>query len=139
MTAVLSELARTLAERKQGDVRTSYVASLYAQGTAAILEKVDEEAGELVAAGEKADPKEIIHETADLWFHTLVLLSHLGLSHEAVLAELHRRQGQSGLEEKARREGQKRKPVAANDTIIKHKAPREALHQSIQDLPEAAD
>ena len=103
MSAVLNELAHTLAARKQANAGESYVASLYARGTAAILDKVDEEAGELVAAAKQAGHREIIHETADLWFHTLVLLSHLGLSHEDVLAELGRRQGRSGLEEKAER------------------------------------
>ena len=103
MSTILTELGKTLADRKQADAGSSYVASLYGKGTNAILGKVDEEAAELIEAAKTGNEKEIIHETADLWFHTLVLLSHLDLSHDDVLNELQRRQGQSGLEEKASR------------------------------------
>ena len=103
MSSFLTKLEKTLAARKQADPGSSYVASLYAKGTDAILKKVGEEATEVVMAAKSDDPKAVVHETADLWFHTLVLLSHLDLSSDDVLAELERRHGQSGLEEKAKR------------------------------------
>ncbi len=102
-TDVLLELARVLEGRKQADPGGSYVASLYARGLDTILKKVGEEATETVIAAKGGDRKQLIHETADLWFHTLVLLAHQGLGPEAVLQELERRFGLSGLEEKAAR------------------------------------
>lgn len=103
MSSILTELQNTLNNRKLAEKETSYVASLYAKGDNAILKKIGEETTELVMAAKSGNHKEIVHETADLWFHTLVLLSHLGLSLDDVLTELERRQGQSGLEEKAGR------------------------------------
>lgn len=103
MDEVLKELARVLEQRKQGDPKASYVAGLYAKGPEAILRKVGEEATELVIAGLGADDRAVVHETADLWFHTLVLLAGRGLGPEQVLAELERRFGRSGIEEKAGR------------------------------------
>ncbi len=100
---VLLELARVLEDRKQADPGGSYVASLYEKGLDTILKKVGEEATETVIAAKGGDRKQLIHETADLWFHTLVLLAHQGLGPEAVLQELERRFGLSGLEEKAAR------------------------------------
>jgi phosphoribosyl-ATP pyrophosphohydrolase len=100
---VLSKLAAMLAERKNGDPQTSYVAHLYQSGLDEILKKVGEESVEVVLAAKGGDQSAIIQETADLWFHTLVMLSHLQLSPEQVLAELQRRMGVSGLEEKANR------------------------------------
>jgi phosphoribosyl-ATP pyrophosphohydrolase len=103
MSDVLEELAKVLEERKEHAPESSYVASLYAKGTDAILKKVGEESSEVIIAAKAGDKEALIHETADLWFHTLVLLAHAGLSPGDILAELQRRFGQSGLEEKARR------------------------------------
>lgn len=100
---VLRELAATLEARKRADPDSSYVARLYAQGLDAILKKVGEEAAETLLAAKNGDPDHLIRETADLWFHTLVMLAHQGLGPEAVLDELHRRFGTSGLAEKAAR------------------------------------
>jgi len=79
------------------------VAKLYAKGNDAILKKVGEEATETVIAAKGGDKGQIVYETADLWFHTLVLLAHHGLGPEDVLNELARREGMSGIEEKAGR------------------------------------
>jgi phosphoribosyl-ATP pyrophosphohydrolase len=103
---VLEELARVLEARKQAAPDSSYVAGLYAKGLDAILKKVGEEATETVVAAKNGDPKQLVHETADLWFHCLVMLAHQGLGPEAVLAELERRFGVSGIEEKAGRAAQ---------------------------------
>lgn len=100
---ILQALAEVLEQRKQADPEFSYVASLYAKGTDAILKKIGEEATETVIAGKAGDRKQLIYETADLWFHTMVLLSQQGLGPEAVLQELQRRFGLSGLDEKAAR------------------------------------
>jgi phosphoribosyl-ATP pyrophosphohydrolase len=99
----LGTLARVLEARKSADPATSYVASLYAKGLDAILKKIGEEATELVMAAKDGIPQGVVHETADLWFHTLVLLADLGLGPEAVLEELARRSGTSGMDEKASR------------------------------------
>ncbi|MCX8048522.1 MAG: phosphoribosyl-ATP diphosphatase [Methylohalobius sp.] len=101
---VLAELIRVLKARKAADPRTSYVASLYVRGVDAILKKIGEEATELVIAAKNGDARQLLHETADLWFHTLVLLTHQELELEQVLAELKARFGRSGLEEKAARQ-----------------------------------
>lgn len=103
MSDVLERLAEVLEARKEADPEGSYVARLYARGLDAILKKVGEEATETVMAAKDGDPERIVGETADLWFHCLVLLAHQGLGPEQVLAELDRRFGLSGLEEKARR------------------------------------
>lgn len=100
---VLQELAEVLAARKGADPKTSYVASLYTKGLDAILKKIGEEATEMVIAAKGGDRAQLIHETADLWFHSLVLLVHQELGPQAVLAELRRRFGLSGLEEQAAR------------------------------------
>ena len=101
---VITELADILIERKGADPSTSYVASLYEKGRAGILEKIEEESWELVEAATTGEAREVIHETADLWFHTLVLLSHLNVHPVEVFSELERRLGVSGHEEKAGRE-----------------------------------
>jgi phosphoribosyl-ATP pyrophosphohydrolase len=101
---ILERLARILEERKGADPDRSYVASLYAKGLDAILKKIGEEATETVMAAKDGAPERIVSEVADLWFHTLVLLAQQGLGPDAVLAELDRRFGLSGLEEKARRQ-----------------------------------
>lgn len=100
---VLARLAQVLEARKQADPASSYVAGLYAKGLDAILKKIGEEATELVVAAKGGDRRQIVHEAADLWFHTLVLLAREGLSPDDVLDEMARRFGQSGLDEKARR------------------------------------
>lgn len=103
MSQVLDKLAEVLEARKQADADSSYVASLYAKGLDAILKKVGEEATETVIAAKSGDPEQLVYETADLWFHTMVLLAHQGLGPQRVLDELERRFGLSGLEEKAGR------------------------------------
>lgn len=103
---VLKELSRVLEERKSQDPQKSYVASLYAKGLDAILKKIGEESTETVMAAKDGDPDKIVYEVADLWFHCLVLLAHQGLSADQVMAELQRRFGLSGLEEKASRGGE---------------------------------
>lgn len=100
---ILNELARVLESRKGADPDSSYVARLYAKGLDAILKKIGEEATETVMAAKDGDRDQIIYETADLWFHSMVLLAHQGLGPEAVLQELARRFGVSGLDEKASR------------------------------------
>lgn len=102
-TDILRQLADTLEERKQAEPDSSYVASLYAKGLDSILKKIGEEATETVMAAKDGDAEKIIYETADLWFHSMVLLAQQGLRPEQVLDELARRFGLSGLEEKASR------------------------------------
>ena len=100
---VLDKLAAVLESRKGADPDSSYVAKLYAKGLDAILKKIGEEATETVMAAKDGDAEKIVYETADLWFHTLVLLAQQGLGPQQVLAELERRFGLSGIEEKASR------------------------------------
>lgn len=99
----LNRLARILEQRKQADPDNSYVAGLYAGGMDAILKKIGEEASEVIIAAKGDDKTAIINETADLWFHTLVMLAQSGLGPEDILAELENRFDRSGLEEKAAR------------------------------------
>ena len=101
----LQRLGDTLAARRGGDPATSYTAALVQGGTERILKKVGEEATEVVLAGSGGDDDAVIHEIADLWYHTLVLLAARGLGPEDVLRELDRRSGVSGHEEKAARGG----------------------------------
>ena len=103
MSDVLRKLAQVLEERKQADPDSSYVAKLYSKGLDSILKKIGEEATETVMAAKDGDVDKIIYETADLWFHSMVLLAHQGISPDDVLKELDRRFGLSGLEEKASR------------------------------------
>jgi len=107
MTTILNQLDTILAARKSADADTSYVASLHRKGLNKILEKVGEECTETLIAAKDAehngDNKELIAETADLWFHSLVMLSHLGENANSVLTELARRFDISGLDEKASR------------------------------------
>jgi len=103
MSDVLNKLAAVLEARKNAAPDTSYVAGLYAKGLDAILKKIGEEATETVLAAKTGDRAKIVHETADLWFHTLVLLAQQGLKPEDILSELERRFGTSGLDEKAAR------------------------------------
>ena len=107
MSDVLEQLASVLEQRKQADPDTSYVASLHAKGLNKILEKVGEECTETLLAAKDAEhsgnTRELVCETADLWFHSMVMLSRLGLSPQDVLDELASRFDLSGLEEKASR------------------------------------
>ncbi len=108
MSDVLEQLSATIAARRKADPGDSYVASLHDKGLNKILEKVGEEATEVVLAAKEAesggDHKAVIGEVADLWFHTMVMLSHLGLDSDDVLQCLEERFGVSGLEEKAARD-----------------------------------
>lgn len=109
MIDILTKVADTLESRKEASADSSYVASLYAKGLDKILEKVGEEAFETVLAAKNARADaalsdKVVYETADLWFHSLVMLAELGLRPEDVLNELARREGLSGLEEKASRQ-----------------------------------
>lgn len=103
MSDVLQQLAQILEQRKLESADKSYVASLYTKGLDSILKKIGEEATETVIAAKDGDKKQIIYETADLWFHCMVLLADQGLGPDDVLQELQRRFGLSGLEEKAQR------------------------------------
>ena len=103
MNDTLNRLAELLEQRKNADPQTSYVAKLYAKGMDSILKKVGEEAAETIIAAKNGDNEHLIYETADLWFHTLVMLAHAGLKPQNILDELARREGLSGIEEKASR------------------------------------
>lgn len=103
MSDVLIRLAELLEERKSADPQSSYVAKLYAKGMDSILKKIGEEAAETIIAAKDGDPQKIVYETADLWFHCLVMLAKAGLKPQDVLDELARREGLSGLVEKAQR------------------------------------
>ena len=105
--AILKQLAEVLEQRKQSSADDSYVASLHHKGLNKILEKVGEESVETILAARDAeqsgDNSKVVYETADLWFHSLVMLSHLDIDVDEILKELERRFGLSGLEEKANR------------------------------------
>ena len=107
MDSILERLTIILEARRHADPATSYVADLHAKGINKVLEKVGEEATEVILAAKDAEAsgnvEELVKETADLWFHTMVLLAHLDSSPAAVLEELERRFGTSGIEEKASR------------------------------------
>lgn len=103
MSDILNELAAVLEARKRGDSSGSYVAGLYAKGLDAILKKIGEETAETLIAAKGGNRDQIVHEVADLWFHTLVLLAQQGLKPDDILQELQRRFGTSGLVEKASR------------------------------------
>ncbi|MDP1775773.1 MAG: phosphoribosyl-ATP diphosphatase [Moraxellaceae bacterium] len=100
---ILQRLTATIAARKGAAAESSYVAQLFSKGEDAILKKVGEEATEVLLAAKSGDNAHLVYETADLWFHTLVMLSELNLHPDAVLAELARRMGLSGHAEKASR------------------------------------
>jgi phosphoribosyl-ATP pyrophosphohydrolase len=105
--SILDRVAQTIESRKGGDPATSYVAKLFAKGDDAILKKIGEEATETVMAAKDArvsgDASKVLYECADLWFHSMVLLAQFGLSPQQVLDELARREGMSGIDEKAAR------------------------------------
>lgn len=103
MTDTLSRLSQVIAGRRSADPQTSYVAKLFAGGDDQILKKIGEEAVELILAAKSGDKLNLVREAADLWFHCLVLLAAHGLTPDDVLAELARREGTSGISEKAAR------------------------------------
>ncbi len=105
---ILARLAQVIEQRKLADPQSSYVARLFDKGLDAILKKVGEEATETVMAAKDGVPDKVVYEVADLWFHSLLVLSHFGLQPADVLSELARREGLSGLEEKAQRDVQTR-------------------------------
>lgn len=102
---VLSRVADVIDSRKGADPAASYVAKLFSKAPDGVLKKIGEEAVECVMAAKDNSPKDIVYETADLWFHSMVMLSQYGLRPELVLAELARRFGVSGIEEKRSRQG----------------------------------
>ncbi|MGK2940597.1 MAG: phosphoribosyl-ATP diphosphatase [Immundisolibacter sp.] len=103
MHEVLYRLQAVLQQRRGADPQSSYTARLYAAGLDGMLKKIGEEATELVMAGKDGVPERIVAETADLWFHTLLFLVSQDLAVDDVLAELERRFGRSGIDEKAAR------------------------------------
>jgi phosphoribosyl-ATP pyrophosphohydrolase len=103
MSDILERLADVIESRKAGDPDKSYVSRLFSRGSDAILKKVGEEATEAVMAAKDADRLRIVGETADLWFHCMIMLAQYGLRPSDVLAELARREGISGIDEKAAR------------------------------------
>lgn len=103
MSDTLEKLAAVIEARKDADPGSSYVAGLFDKGMNSILKKVGEESTETIVAALSEDDAQLVYETADLWFHTLVMLAARGLGPDAVLAELEKRFGMSGIEEKAAR------------------------------------
>ena len=103
MSETLERLAAVIESRKGGDAEKSYVAGLLAGSEDRLLKKIGEEATETVLAAKSGERLQLVRETADLWFHSLILLSRHGLGPGDVLAELERREGISGLDEKAAR------------------------------------
>jgi len=101
---IIIRLAEVLESRKGAEPETSYVASLYQKGLDSILKKIGEESAETIIAAKTGDKQEIVYETADLWFHCLVLLAQQNIDARLVLEELERRFGLSGLDEKAARQ-----------------------------------
>jgi phosphoribosyl-ATP pyrophosphohydrolase len=99
----LRRLTETIEARKSAAPESSYVAKLFSKGDDAILKKVIEEAGEVLLAAKDGDKQHLVYEVADLWFHSMVLLAHKGLNADDVLNELARREGVSGIAEKASR------------------------------------
>ena len=104
----LERIAAVIESRKGADAGKSYVAGLLAGGEDTVLKKIGEEATETVLAAKSGDRLHLVRETADLWFHCMILLARHGLGPGDVLAELHRREGISGLDEKAARKHDER-------------------------------
>jgi phosphoribosyl-ATP pyrophosphohydrolase len=102
-TTILRRLSETIAARKEADPSSSYVAGLFGKGHDAILRKVAEESAETLLASKDGDKLHVVREIADLWFHCLILLAWHGLTSDDVLSELRRREGISGVDEKASR------------------------------------
>jgi phosphoribosyl-ATP pyrophosphohydrolase len=103
LNEVLDRIAAGIEERKGGDPAKSYVAKLFSQGEDAMLKKIGEEATETVLAAKSGDRLHLVRETTDLWFHCMIVLAQHGLGPRDVLAEMQRREGISGLDEKAAR------------------------------------
>ena len=103
MKDILDRIAAAIEERKGGDPEKSYVAKLFAKGDDAMLKKIGEEATETVLAAKGGDRLHLVREVTDLWFHCMIVLSRHGLGPRDVLAEMQRREGISGLDEKAAR------------------------------------
>ena len=101
--AVVSDIADVIESRKGASAQTSYVAKLFSKAPDAALKKIGEEATEVVMAAKDGDREHLIYEMADLWFHSMVVLAQADIRPEEVLAELQRREGTSGLVEKASR------------------------------------
>lgn len=101
---ILRRIAGVIDARRTADAKSSYVAKLFDQGLDAILKKVAEESAETLLAAKDGDKLHLVRETADLWFHSLVMLSYHGLGPDDVLEELSRREGTSGIEEKRSRQ-----------------------------------
>ena len=108
LAETLERIAAIIEERRKSDPRKSYVARLLSEGEDAVLKKIGEEATETVLAAKGGDRLHLVRETADLWFHCMILLARHGLGPGDVLAELHRREGISGLDEKAARKHDQR-------------------------------
>jgi phosphoribosyl-ATP pyrophosphohydrolase len=104
MKDVLQRIADSIEERKGGDPEKSYVAKLFAKGDDAMLKKIGEEATEVVLAAKGSDRLHLVREVTDLWFHCMIVLARHGLGPADVLAEMKRREGISGIDEKAARE-----------------------------------
>ena len=100
---VLLRAAQTLAERKEASPESSYVSGLFHKGTDAICKKVAEESAEVIMAAKDKDLLHVVWEVTDVWFHTMILLAHFGLTVDDVLAEFRRREGVSGIDEKKAR------------------------------------
>lgn len=100
---ILDRLAQSIEERKQANAETSYVAKLLQGGQDKILKKIAEESAETLMASKDGDPHQVVYETADLWFHCMILLAHHGVGPQDVLKELERREGVSGIAEKKSR------------------------------------
>lgn len=100
---VIHRIQETLEARKAAAPDTSYVSSLYAKGTDAICKKIAEEAAETIMAAKDGDRLHLVRETCDLWFHSMVLLTHFGIGVDDVMVEFRRREGISGIDEKASR------------------------------------
>jgi phosphoribosyl-ATP pyrophosphohydrolase len=128
-TDVLARLAQVIESRKGGNPETSYVARLLAKGPDSFLKKIGEEATELVMAGKDADRQKIIAESADLWFHCMVMLAHFGLQPADVVNELARREGLSGLDEKAARKDDLRQADLRQDELRQDELRQDELRQ----------
>ena len=103
MKDILDRIADSIEERKNGDPEKSYVAKLFSKGDDAMLKKIGEEATEVVLAAKSNDREHLVREVTDLWFHCMIVLARHGLGPNDVLAEMERREGISGLDEKASR------------------------------------
>jgi phosphoribosyl-ATP pyrophosphohydrolase len=102
-TQILQRIAASIEARKGGDPEKSYVARLFAKGDDAMLKKIGEEATETVLAAKSGDRLHLVNEVTDLWFHCMIVLARHGVGPGDVLAEMHRREGISGIDEKAAR------------------------------------